>query len=97
MLLTGELIDAVDALRMGLVNGVSAPEHLIDTALAWCRSLAEGGPQALAATKEILQQCSRQSLSVEDLGRASAAPRLGDECRSGLDAFFDKKPAPWVS
>jgi methylglutaconyl-CoA hydratase len=78
------------------VNTASAPEQLMDTALAWCRSLAEGGPKALASTKEILHKCSRQALSVEELARASAAPRLTDECRGGLAAFFEKKPAPWV-
>lgn len=94
-LLTGELIDGVDALRIGLVNGVSSPELLMDSALAWCRSLAEGGPKALATTKDLLRKCSRHSLSVEELGRASAEPRLGDECRGGLTAFFEKMPPPW--
>ena len=26
---------------------------------------------------------------------ATTAPRLTDEARHGLAAFFDKKPAPW--
>jgi len=33
---------------------------------------------------------------VEELARGSAEPRLGEECRHGLPAFFDKKPAPWA-
>ena len=45
LLLTGELIDGVDALRFGLVNAVASPEVLLDTAAGWCRSLAEGGPK----------------------------------------------------
>ncbi|MDB5310424.1 MAG: paaF [Gemmataceae bacterium] len=97
LLLTGELIDGVDALRLGLVNAVVPPEQLMSTALAWSHSLAEGGPKALATTKELLRQFSRQAVSVDDLARASAEPRLTDECRGGLAAFFDKKPAPWVN
>jgi methylglutaconyl-CoA hydratase len=96
LLLTGELIDGVDALRLGLVNAVTSPEQLIATVDAWCRSLAEGGPNALARTKEFLQRCSPQSLPADELARGSAAPRLTDECRHGLAAFFDKKPPPWV-
>lgn len=95
LLLTGELIDGIAALRAGLVNQVTAPENLLDTALAWARSLSEGGPKALATTKELLRRCSRQSMSVDELAKASAEPRLTDECRHGLNAFFDKKPAPW--
>lgn len=96
LLLTGELIDAGAAERAGLVNAVVPPEALRDTALAWCRALAEGGPKALATTKDLLRRCSRQAVSVEELARASAEPRLTDECRGGLAAFFDKRPAPWA-
>ncbi len=95
LLLTGELIDASEALRLGLVNAVVSQEVLIDTALRWCASLAEGGPKALASTKELLRRCSHQSVPMEELAKASAAPRLTEECRGGLTAFFDKKPAPW--
>lgn len=96
LLLTGELIDGVDALRLGLVNAVSSPEELPVTVDRWVHSLAEGGPRALATTKDLLRRCSRQSVGVDELARASAEPRLTDECRHGLAAFFDKHPAPWA-
>lgn len=96
LLLTGELIDAPAAERAGLVNAVVPAEALLDTALDWCRSLAEGGPKALTTTKDLLRRCSRQVVGVDDLARASAEPRLTDECRGGLAAFFDKRPAPWT-
>jgi methylglutaconyl-CoA hydratase len=97
LLLTGELIDAEEARRSGFVNAVAPVEKLLETALGWARSLAEGGPQALARTKEVLAQFSRQALSIEEAARASAAPRLTDECRKGLEAFFGKRPAPWAT
>jgi len=96
LLLTGELIDAAAAERAGLINAVVPAEALLDTARAWCRSLAEGGPKALATTKELLRRCSRQAVGVDELSRASAEPRLTDECRGGLAAFFDKRPVPWA-
>lgn len=96
LLLTGELIDAGEALRAGLINDIVADNALLDRALAMSRSLAEGGPQALAQTKALLHQFSRQALSVEDCARASASPRLTDECQQGLKAFFAKQPAPWL-
>ena len=96
MLLTGELIDSEEAVRIGLVNAVVPAEELVPTAHRWCTSLQEGGPEALATTKRLLRDCSRQSLSVEELARASAEPRLGKECHEGLKAFFEKRPAPWT-
>ncbi len=96
LLLTGELIDAVEAVRVGLANAVVERNQLLAAAQQWARSLAEGGPNALASTKELLRQFSRQALSVEECAQASAAPRLTDECRQGLTAFFAKQPVPWA-
>jgi methylglutaconyl-CoA hydratase len=55
-----------------------------------------GGPHALAKTKGLLRQFSQQALLLEEAADASAAPRLTDECRQGLEAFFAKRPAPWA-
>jgi methylglutaconyl-CoA hydratase len=95
MLLTGELIDAAEALRVGLINAIAEPDLLLGTASKWADSLAEGGPKALATTKELLARCSHRSVPLEDLAKASAEPRLTDECREGLSAFFEKRKAGW--
>jgi methylglutaconyl-CoA hydratase len=97
LLLTGELIDADDAVRVGLINHVVGATGLMDTALTWAQACAEGGPQALATTKALLNRFSPHALSVNEGAHASAAPRLGDECRDGLTAFFDKRPVPWAA
>jgi methylglutaconyl-CoA hydratase len=96
LFLTGEFIDATEAQGTGLINKVVPPAQLMETAQAWAKSLAEGGPKALATTKELLRRFSRQAMSVEETARASAEPRLGPECQEGLRAFFAKQPAPWV-
>jgi methylglutaconyl-CoA hydratase len=95
LLLTGELIDADTAVRVGLVNEVVPPERLLPRAEELARSLAEGGPEALAATKRLLAQFTPFARSVAEGAAESAAPRLGEECRAGLRAFFEKRPAPW--
>jgi methylglutaconyl-CoA hydratase len=96
LLLSGEVIDAVEALQTGFMSKVVAKDQLLDQAFSWAQSIAEGGPSALAATKKLLKDFSRQGLSIEETAKASAAPRLSQECRQGLRAFFDKKPAPWA-
>ncbi|MFQ3651393.1 MAG: enoyl-CoA hydratase-related protein [Gemmataceae bacterium] len=93
LLLTGELIDAATAERTGFVNAVS--QDVLATAHCWALLLAEGGPQALAQTRALLGQFSHQALSLEETAKASAAPRLTEECRQGLEAFFAKRPVPW--
>lgn len=96
LLLTGDVIDSTAALRTGLINEVVAADCIWDRADVICTALAEGGPLALAKTKELLKQFSRQALSVEEAARESAAPRLAEECRLGLDAFFAKNSPPWT-
>jgi methylglutaconyl-CoA hydratase len=95
LLLSGELIDAETAVRAGLINAVAPADEAMPLADRWARELAEGGPAALAATKDLLRRFSKQALSVEEAARASAAPRLTDECRQGLRAFFEKQAPPW--
>ena len=96
LLLTGELIGAEEAWRAGFINAVAPAGRLMETALGWAGSLAEGGPNALARTKDLLHRFSRQAVGLEEAAKASAAPRLTEECRQGLEAFFAKRPAPWA-
>jgi methylglutaconyl-CoA hydratase len=97
LLLTGELIDAAEACRAGMINEVVSAADLMTRAKSWARTSAEGGPKALSSTKSLLHQFSRQALSVEEAAKASAAPRVTDECREGLRAFFEKRAAPWAA
>jgi methylglutaconyl-CoA hydratase len=97
LLLTGDLIDAGEACRTGLINRVVPQAQLLEEAQTVAKALSEGGPNALANTKALLMQFSQQAVSVEEAARASAAPRLTDECRQGLEAFFAKRPAPWIA
>ncbi len=98
LLLTGELIGAEEARQAGLINTVAPVPRLMETALAWARSeIAEGGPQAAGAcSSDLLHRFSRQAVGMEEAAKASAAPRLGEECRQGLKAFFARRPAPWA-
>ena len=95
LLLTGELIDAATAKSTGFVNEVVSAEELMPQAMKWASAIAEGGPNALRLTKELLGQFSQQSTSIEETAKASAAPRLTEECQQGLKAFFAKEPVPW--
>ncbi len=97
LLLAGESIDAAAAERCGLINAAVPADRLSETWQRWVGFLAQGGPDALARTKHLLHRFSRQALSVEECAQESAAPRLTDECRQGLRAFFDKQPPPWTA
>jgi enoyl-CoA hydratase len=56
MVLTGAPLPAEEALRIGLVNRVFAPEELLGGALAAGEAIAAKGPLAVATAKRILQE-----------------------------------------
>jgi methylglutaconyl-CoA hydratase len=95
LLLRGELIDAWSAWRIGLINEVVATGDVVTTALSWAKSLAEAGPHALATTKRYLERFSPVAGVQAEAARGSAEARLTVECKEGLRAFLDKRPAPW--
>ncbi|WP_432841371.1 enoyl-CoA hydratase/isomerase family protein [Dactylosporangium sp. CA-092794] len=55
LMLTGRLIDAAEAYRIGLVNRVMAADDLVPAALRLGREMAANSPFALKLTKEGLQ------------------------------------------
>lgn len=54
LIYTGEIIKADEALRIGLVNGVTEPEVLIDEALAMAEKIALQPRQAVALAKKAI-------------------------------------------
>ena len=95
LLLSGELIDAAAARDAGLLNELVEKDRLLHRAMVLAHACAEGGPNALAKTKEFLHGFSRQSVSIEEAARGSAQPRLTQECQEGLRACFAKRKVPW--
>lgn len=55
LIYTGEIIKADEALRIGLVNGVTEPEALIDEALAMAEKIALQPRQAVALAKKAIE------------------------------------------
>lgn len=53
LLLTGDFIDADEALRIGLINRIVEPEELLTSAHALADRIAEHAPEAVRMTKEL--------------------------------------------
>src|SRR5882724_9186415 len=62
LLLTGRIIGAEEAARMGLVNEIIAPENLVARARELAALLMENSPASLRATKKLLTDHSRAEL-----------------------------------
>jgi methylglutaconyl-CoA hydratase len=97
LLLSGRLIDAVEAERWGLVNRVVPAGSLLDEAFALGRSLVESGPLAIETTKRLLDETSGRPTNPRGSAAITAAIRVSDEAREGILAFFEKRPPRWAA
>ncbi len=61
MLMLGEVIDAQEALRIGLVNKVVPDQELMPTAMSYARRLANGPKLAISWTKMALNRFVKQA------------------------------------
>lgn len=96
LLLRGTLLDASQAVEAGLINAVVPADALLDTAVQWARDLSDGGPEALAATKQLLRDVAPITPEVGgQCRRESADARLRPEAKAGLRAFLAKRDNPW--
>lgn len=97
--LTATRIGAAEALGMGLVQQVVAPDAL-DAALDGCiAELLACGPGAQAEIKKLFDQLEVGPIGggVRELtAQTIARVRMTEEARAGFAAFLDKRPAPWV-
>jgi enoyl-CoA hydratase len=94
MLLTGDPIDASEALRLGLVNYVVAPDEVKPTAEAIARRIAENGPLAVRRIKETVVRGSgvplEQGYAIED--ESWRIVLASDDAKEGPRAFVEKRP-----
>jgi enoyl-CoA hydratase/carnithine racemase len=93
LLMRGNLIGAEEALRIGLVNRVVAPEAVQSEALALALELARGPAFALGLTKEMLDRAFTMDLraALEAEAQAQALCMSMPEFQEGHDAFVEKR------
>jgi len=95
LMLTGEMIDAPEAYRIGLANRVVAQEALAEQSRALLQTILKNGPVALGLAIE----CATRGLemSVDD-GLALESNLFGllsatEDMHEGMTAFLEKRPA----
>ncbi len=93
MLMTGEPLDAGDALRTGLVNRVVPAQQVFDEATTMAGVLAENAPLTLLASKRTVAAAQNPSdgQATAAADRAIAACFSSEDFREGQRAFAEKR------
>ena len=95
LIMTGEMISASEAERIGLVEKVFEPEELRDATLEMARTIASRSPIALQAAKESILAARRMPM---DEGLKFERAWFGllfstEDMNEGVAAFLSKRPA----
>jgi len=93
LVLTGEMIDAAEALRIGLVDAVVAPEELMAKVRATAAKIAGNGPLAVAEAKRIIHVGQSMGLEQANLleQRSFGSLFATADQREGMEAFLGKR------
>jgi enoyl-CoA hydratase/carnithine racemase len=97
MLLTGTIIDAQEAERIGLVNKVVPPEKLDEAAMELANELAAKSPIALQMGKRAFYTMSdmEYTKALEYMNEMMAELCITEDAREGVEAFLKKKKPQW--
>lgn len=93
LIFTGEMIEAQEALKLGLVSSVVTPEALMPTVQELARKIAAGPPIAIRLAKRALYRSQDSDLrsALEFETYAQNICRDTEDAREGIRAFVDKR------
>ncbi|TVQ91267.1 MAG: hypothetical protein EA393_04860 [Bacteroidetes bacterium] len=96
LLYTADMINADEALRMGLVQKVTEPEQLLTETIAIAEKIASKGPLAVKKVKEV----TRKGLLSDfhkgcELENTQFGSLFGNEGTEGMKAFLEKRKPSW--
>jgi enoyl-CoA hydratase len=95
--LTGDRLGAAEACALGLVNRLSPPDQVLDTALALAERILRNAPRAVAATLALLR--AQTAVAERDLwalnDRLWAEVATSEDAVEGPRAFTEKRPPQW--
>jgi methylglutaconyl-CoA hydratase len=98
LLLTGRIVSADEALRIGLITETVAPARLLERAHELAFELLKNSPASLAATKKLLNSYSGRDLKwqLEAAIEANAAIRATKDFHEGISSFLEKREPKWT-
>ena len=97
MIMTGDMVPAEEAHRIGLVNHVVAPEELKDTVYSMARRIGTKSSHALRVGKEVVRSALDESLTEGVATEAAAFAGLFDseDKEIGVQAFINRETPVW--
>lgn len=97
LIFTGDIIDAHEALRIGLVNKVVAPDELSEEAKNIAKRIIDVGRTAVRVAKTVINRGIDTNLIAASSNEMEAFSCLfsTEEAKEGMKAFLEKRKPEW--
>ncbi len=97
LIFTGDVIDAHEALRIGLVNKVVAPDELSEEAKNIAKRIIDVGRTAVRVAKTVINRGIDTNLITASSYEMEAFSILfsTEEAKEGMNAFLEKRKPEW--
>jgi methylglutaconyl-CoA hydratase len=98
LLLSGEMVQDNEAIRMGLANRIVSKDKLETTVLDFVQQLIKNNSaQSMQLTKQMISEVQSMSLSqaLDYAAEMNAKARASEDCKNGIAAFLEKREIKW--
>jgi methylglutaconyl-CoA hydratase len=97
LLLTARVVDAREALALGLADQLAPAEQVETCALDWLSSLRRCSRSSIELTKELLAGLPGRSVdsALDWAADLNARTRATDDCREGVASILEKRKPRW--
>lgn len=96
LLMSGNMINAPEALRIGLIQKVTEPEELMDEVMKIAKTIASKGPQAVKKVKYVARKGLLSDFEKGcDLEAEYFGSQFKNEGEEGMKAFLEKRKPNW--
>ncbi len=93
MIFSGDIIDAAEAERIGLVSKVVPADQLLSTTMELAKRIANGPPMAIKYAKEVMYKA--QEMDMEDTVKLEAVNfakcMRSEDAAEGVKSFLEKR------
>jgi enoyl-CoA hydratase/carnithine racemase len=98
LLLSGDIIDAREAQRIGYVLDVVPDDQLIDRAMALASSVSRGSPLSAAEIKRLLYQGLTRPAKEHIADSTATIGRMfqSEDFKEGVRSFLERRDPNWV-
>jgi methylglutaconyl-CoA hydratase len=98
LLLTGKIIEAKDALDLGLISSIVSSEDFYEEVVALImKQLSKSSAEAITLTKKLMRETYSKALDdgITAAVKMNAQARATEDCIRGVDAFLNKTKITW--